>query len=118
MVKRTSNIPRTRAEIPEEVATAFKQALKVRDHRETQLADAEHCRGVGLCSACDEYERLVAIVNTALAVQPWQLSPVDVVDGPPPPMWKDQEQADWDRARDCTWRLPGRPRSSHGRRRC
>ena len=39
MVKRISRIPRIYAEISEEVATAFKQALKVREHREAQLAD-------------------------------------------------------------------------------
>jgi hypothetical protein len=39
-------------------------------------------------------------VNTALDVRPWQLSPVDVVDAPPPPMWSAVEQADWDRARE------------------
>jgi hypothetical protein len=71
-----------------------------RDHRETQLADGEHCRGVGLCQTCDEYERLVAIVNTALDVKSWDLSPIDAFDAPAPPMWKDQEKAAWDRARD------------------
>jgi hypothetical protein len=100
MIKRSSSIPRIRAELAEETAQAFKQALKLRDHREAQLANDKHCRGVGLCETCDKYERLVAIVNTALDVRPWQLSPVDVVDGPPPPMWSAVEQADWNRARD------------------
>jgi hypothetical protein len=101
MVKRSSSIPRrSHAEIPDEVAQAFKQALKIRDHREAQLADGEHCRGVGLCQTCDEYERLVAIVNTTLDVKSWETSPVDVFDSPGPPMWTDREQADWDRARD------------------
>jgi len=91
---------RVHAEINNEAAQAFKQALKIRGHREAQLADDKHCRGVGLCEVCDEYERLVAMVNTALDVKPWELSPVDVIDGPPPPMWSTGEQADWDRARD------------------
>jgi hypothetical protein len=39
-------------------------------------------------------------VDTALNVKPWQLSPVDVVDGPAPPMWSADMQANWDRARD------------------
>ena len=75
MVKRSSRIPRINAEISEEAAQAFKQALKIRGHREAQLADDKHCRGVGLCEVCDEYERLVAMVNTALDVKPWELSP-------------------------------------------
>jgi hypothetical protein len=33
-------------------------------------------------------------------VQPWQLSPPDVFDGPAPPMWTAGEQAEWDRARE------------------
>ena len=52
-----------------------------------------------MCEVCDEYERLVAIVNAAVGVKAAELSPVDVIDGPPPPMWTDQRQADWDRAR-------------------
>jgi hypothetical protein len=99
MVKRSSRIPRIRAELDEETARAFKQALKLRDHREEQLANDKYCRGVGLCEICDKYERLVAIVNTTLDVKPWELSPVDVVDAPAPPMWKDREREGWDRAR-------------------
>jgi hypothetical protein len=91
---------RIHAEITDEAAQAFKQALKIRDHREAQLADDKHFKGVGLCAICDEYEKLVAIVDTALDVMPWQLSPVDVVDVPAPPMWPAGKQADWDRARD------------------
>jgi len=34
---------RVHAEITGEVAQAFKQALKLRDHREAQLADDKHC---------------------------------------------------------------------------
>jgi hypothetical protein len=100
MVKRSSRIPRVHAEITNEAAQAFRQALKLRDHRETQLADDKQCKGVGLCEVCDEYERLVAVVDTALDVKPFELSPVDVIDAPPPPMWTDQEQAAWNRARD------------------
>jgi len=100
MVKRTSGIPRIRSELDEETAQAFKQALKLRNHREAQLADDKCCKGVGRCEICDEYEKLVAIVNTALDVRSWQLSPVDVFDGPPPPMWSAVEQAEWDRARE------------------
>jgi hypothetical protein len=100
MVKRKSSIPRIRSELSEEVATAFKQALKLRNHRETQLANDKHCKGVGRCKVCDEYERLVGIVDSALDVKSWQLSPVDVFDGPAPPMWKAEKQADWDRARE------------------
>jgi hypothetical protein len=88
-----------KAAMPQAAIDAFKKALKLREHRETQLADDTHCQGVGLCEVCDEYERLVAIVNTELDVRPWQLSPVDAFDAPPPPMWSDREQADWDRAR-------------------
>jgi hypothetical protein len=91
---------RVHAEINNDIAQAFKAALKIRDHREAQLADDKHCRGVGLCEICDEYERLVAVVDSAVAVEPWELSPVDVIDGPAPPMWTDQERAVWDRARD------------------
>jgi hypothetical protein len=91
---------RVHAEINNEAAQAFKQALKIREHREAQLANDRHCSGVGLCEVCDEYERLVAIVNTALDIRPWEMSPVDVIDGPPPPMWKDREKAAWDDARD------------------
>jgi hypothetical protein len=83
-----------------DAATAFKKALKIRDHREYQLADSKHCLGVGLCPICDQYEELVAVVNTALDVKPWELSPVDVVDAPAPPMWNNREREDWDRARD------------------
>jgi len=39
-------------------------------------------------------------VDTALDIKPDQLSPVDVFDGPAPPMWSAGKQADWDRARD------------------
>ena len=38
-------------------------------------------------------------MDTALGIQSWQLSPVDVFDVPAPPMWKTTKQADWDRAR-------------------
>ncbi|MEZ0282585.1 hypothetical protein [Methyloceanibacter sp.] len=99
MVKRSS-VPRIRSDISEEVATAFRQALKLRDHREAQLADSKHCPGVGRCEVCDQYERLVAVVDGAIDLKPHELSPLDVIDGPAPPMWKDHEQADWDRARD------------------
>ena len=61
-----------------------------RDHREAQLADDKHCKSVGVCEICDEYEKLVAVVDTALDVKPWQLSPVDVIDGPALPMWTAQ----------------------------
>ena len=98
MVKRSS-VPRIRSDISEEVATAFRQALKLRDHREAQLADSKHCPGVGRCEVCDQYERLVAVVDGAIDLKPHELSPLDVIDGPAPPMWKDHEQADWDRAR-------------------
>ena len=99
MIKRSSSIPRIRSEIPEEVATAFQQALKIRAHREDEIADGKQCKGVGLCEVCDEYERLVAIVDTALDLKAYELSPVDVFDAPPPPMWSAEKQADWDRAR-------------------
>ena len=99
MVKRSSRIPRIRAELDEETAQAFKQALELRGHREDELADGKQCKGVGRCEICDEYERLVAVVDAALDVKPWQLSPVDVFDAPPPPMWSAEKQADWDRAR-------------------
>jgi len=91
---------RVHADINAEAAQAFKQALKIRGHREAQLADGEHCKGVGQCQTCDEYEKFVAVVDAALDVKPWEISPVDVIDGPAPPMWSDKEQADWDRARD------------------
>ena len=90
MVKRSSGIPRIRAELSEETAQTFRQALKIRDHREAQLADGEHCQGVGLCEVCDKYERLVAIVDTARDIKTWELSPVDVIDGPALPMWTAQ----------------------------
>jgi hypothetical protein len=99
MVKRSSSIPRIRAELDEETAQAFKQALKIRDHREEQLANDKACKGVGRCEICDEYERLVTIVDAALDLQAYELSPVDVFDAPPPPMWSAEKQADWDRAR-------------------
>ena len=70
MVPRLSRIPKIGVEIPDEVAAAFKQALKIRDHREYQIADSKHCLGVGLCEVCDEYEGLVAVVNAALKVKP------------------------------------------------
>ena len=99
MVPRLSRVPRIDVEIPDEVAAAFRQALKLRDHREYQIADSKYCLGVGLCEVCNEYERLVAVVDAALKVKPSELSPLDVIDGPAPPMWKDDVQADWDRAR-------------------
>jgi len=99
MVKRSSRIPRINAEISEEAAQAFKKALEIRDHREAQLANGDHCQGAGSCSSCDEYERLVALVDTALNIQPQELSPIDVFDAPAPPMWKDRQKEDWDRAR-------------------
>src|SRR5262245_35244592 len=89
-----------KASFPQAAIDAFKEALRLRGHREAQLANDKHCQGVGLCQTCDEYERLVAIVDTALAVKPHELSPVDVIDGPAPPMWEDREKAGWDRARD------------------
>lgn len=64
-----------------------------------EIADSKTCLGVGRCETCDEYERLVAIVNAAVGVKASELSPVDVIDGPAPPMWKDHERADWERAR-------------------
>jgi hypothetical protein len=100
MVKRWSSIPRVNVELADEVVDAFRQALKSREHRERQLADFRCCRGLGLCGICNEYERLVAIVDTALGVRPSKLSPVDVIYGPAPPTWTADEQADWDRARD------------------
>src|ERR1043166_7646217 len=72
MVKRWSSIPRVNVEL----ADAFRQALKSREHRERQRADFRCCRGLGLCGICNEYERLVAIVDTALGVRPSKLSPV------------------------------------------
>jgi hypothetical protein len=98
MVKRSSSIPRIRAELDEETAQALKQALKLRGHREDELADGK-CKGIGRCEICDEYERLVAIVDAALDLKSYELSPVDVIDGPAPPMWSAVEQADWNRAR-------------------
>jgi hypothetical protein len=99
MVKRSSRIPRIRAELDEETAQAFKTALKIRNHREEQLANDKHCKGVGKCEPCDEYERLVAVVNAALDLKASELSPIDVVDAPAPPMWKDRQREAWDRAR-------------------
>jgi hypothetical protein len=78
----------------------FMSTRPIRAHREAQLADGEHCKGVGLCEVCDEYERLVAIVDTALDVRSFELSPIDVFDAPAPPMWTAGEQAYWDYARD------------------
>src|SRR5262249_40495700 len=49
---------------------------------------------------CDEYERLVFTVDSALGVKPHELSPVDVFDASAPPMWKDEWRARWDRARE------------------
>jgi hypothetical protein len=53
-----------------------------------------------VCEVCDEYERLVAIVDTALGVKPFELSPIDVIDASAPPMWKDRHKGYWDRARE------------------
>ena len=86
--------------LPDEVIEAFKQALKLRSHRERQLEDGSRCPGAGRCETCDEYERLVAVVNRALEVKPHEMSPVDVFDASAPPMWKEEWQARWDRARD------------------
>ena len=119
MVKRLSRIPRTNVELPDEVMAAFRQALKIRDHRERQLEDGERCPGLGGCETCNEYERLVAIVDTALGVRPSELSPVDVIDGPAPPMWKDQASRRIGTGLELsTWRSPRLPRSSRGRRPC
>jgi hypothetical protein len=68
MVKRSSSIPRIRAKLSDEVAQAFKKALRLRGHREEQLSNEKHCKGAGLCEVCDEYERLVGIVDAALDV--------------------------------------------------
>jgi hypothetical protein len=86
--------------LPDEVIGAFRQALKLREHREAQIADGDYCPGAGKCQTCDEYERLVAVVNTALEVRPHEMSPLDVVDASAPPMWKEEWQARWDRARE------------------
>jgi hypothetical protein len=86
--------------LPDEVLEAFKQALKLRAHREDEIADGKQCKGIGQCETCDEYERLVAVVDAALDVKPWQLSPVDVFDASPPPMWNDKWKEGWDRARE------------------
>ena len=79
MVKRLSRIPRTNVELPDEVVDAFRQALKLRDHRERQLEDGERCAGIGGCATCDEYERLVGIVDSALGVRPTEID-AQVVD--------------------------------------
>jgi len=86
--------------LPDEVIDAFRQALKLREHRETQIANHKHCPGAGRCETCDEYEKLVAVVNTALEIRPYELSPVDVFDASAPPMWKEEWQTRWDRARE------------------
>src|SRR5262245_8980217 len=86
--------------LPDEVIEAFKEALTLRPHREAQLADDKHCTGVGLCETCDEYERLVFVVDSALDVKAHELSPVDVLDASAPPMWRDRDRAAWDRARE------------------
>jgi hypothetical protein len=91
---------RVHAEFTDEVAQAFRQALKLRAHREAQLADDRRCPGAGKCEVCDEYERLVFVVNSALGVNPHELSPIDVFDASPPPMWNNQWKARWDRARE------------------
>ena len=52
------------------------------------------------CETCDEYEILVAIVNAALDLKPFQISPVDVFDASPPPMWNDKWKAGWTHARE------------------
>ena len=118
MVKRSSSIPRARADLSEAVAASFRQALKLRDHREAQIADGKRCKGVGLCEVCDQYERLVAIVNAAVGVKASELSPVDVIDGPAPPMWTDHQQATGIARATSMSSLPRLPGSSHGRRRC
>src|SRR5262249_54582209 len=59
---------RVHADINAEAAQAFRQALKIRGHREAQLADDKHCRGAGLCEVCDEYERLVSPSWTLLLI--------------------------------------------------
>ena len=51
MVKRLSRIPRTNVELPDEVMAAFRQALKLRDHRERQVEDGERCPGIGGCES-------------------------------------------------------------------
>ena len=86
--------------LPDAVIEAFKQALKLRGHREAQLEDGSRCPGAGECQTCDEYERLVFVVDSALGVKPHEMSPIDVCDGPPPPMWNDRRRASWDRARE------------------
>jgi hypothetical protein len=96
----SSSIPRrSGAEIPDEVAQAFKAALKNRNHREVQIYDSDSCPGIGQCEICNAYERAVAIVDKALGIKPHELSPIDVADIPAPPMWDDRERADWARAR-------------------
>lgn len=87
MAKGWSSIPRVNVELADEVVDAFRQALKSREHRERQLADFRCCRGLGPCGICNEYERLVAIVDTALDVRPSELSPVDVIYGLAPATW-------------------------------
>src|SRR4029453_3429129 len=81
MVKRWSSIPRVNVELAEEVVDPFREALKSREPRERQLADFRCCRGLGLCGIWNEYERLVAIVDTPLGVRPPTLSPRDAING-------------------------------------
>src|SRR5262245_26763282 len=98
-MKRTRARERT-ATVSNVAAGAFKKALKLRDHREEQIANAETCPGIGHCATCDDYEKLVAIVGHELELKPWAIHPVDVGDVPPPPFWEDKHQAEWDRARE------------------
>src|SRR5262245_46625307 len=86
-------------------AEAFKKALGLRDHREEQIADHEACPGIGLCTTCGDYEKLIAIVSYELGLKPWDIYPVDVGDVPPPPFWHAKQQAAWDRARGLHIRL-------------
>ena len=117
MVPRLSRVPKVGAAIADEVATAFRQALGIRDHREDELADGNRCLGIGLCETCDEYERLVAIVDAALKVTPAELSPLDVIDGPAPPMWCPSSRPTGTELEISTWHLPRLLGPSHGQRR-
>jgi hypothetical protein len=98
MGKRTSNVKRGLRAVPVEAVTAFRDAMRLRSHREATLHNIKFCRGIDHCEDCLTYERAVEAITRLLEIEPDQRHAVDGYDTEcPPEMGLDAE--DWENAR-------------------
>src|SRR5262245_14641634 len=79
---------------------AFTTALPLRLHREQQIGDDTACEGIEACPICAEYEDNLAVIAAELKLRPWEMSPVDVANVPPPPGLNKQDATQWESARE------------------